>query len=83
MSSDYIVIGSQSCAYCVNAKKLLESKELSYEYLMMNELRGSEVAEYENIAGGQFRTVPQIFKREGETLAYVGGFTELAQTFRS
>jgi len=83
MSSDYIVIGSQSCPYCINAKKLLESKDMSYDYLMMNELKGSEVAVYENIAGGQFRTVPQIFKQEGENLTHVGGFTELAQSFRS
>jgi glutaredoxin len=80
--NDYLIIGSPSCGYCNNAKQLLESKGKSYNYVMMNELTSSEVTQYEATAGAPFRTVPQIFEIDGDDLKYVGGFSELAQSFR-
>lgn len=86
MASEYLMIGSAHCGYCRNAKQLLESKDIEYTYADMNEINGGDVAALEKIAGATsgFRTVPQIFKyKEGGGLDYIGGFTELAQSFKN
>jgi glutaredoxin 3 len=84
MASEYLMIGSPACGYCTNAKKLLESKEIEFTYANVNDINGADVAALEEVAGGPFRTVPQIFKyKKGGGLDYVGGYTELAQSFRN
>lgn len=73
----YIVIGTPTCGYCTQAKAVLESKELDYEYRCLTEVSPKEQDRLQDIAGKEFRTVPQIFVVEGETWCYVGGYTEL------
>lgn len=81
MSSQYIVIGKESCPYCTRAKDLLDSKNIEYTYRDFQQVNSADVAALEKIAGQEFRTVPQIFKyKEGGGLNYIGGYTELAQT---
>jgi glutaredoxin len=81
MSSQYIVIGKESCPYCTRAKNLLDSKNIEYTYRDFQQVNSADVAALEKIAGQEFRTVPQIFKyKEGGGLNYIGGYTELAQT---
>ena len=64
------------CPYCVMAKRLLDSKGLSYETI---DVTGDmEQRRWLMEASGQ-RTVPQIFI--GETS--IGGYTELAALNRS
>lgn len=65
-----IVWSKNDCAFCVQAKKLLESKGIEYEERNINNGWNREdlLAAVPNA-----RTVPQIFL-EGEL---VGGFTEL------
>jgi glutaredoxin len=82
MASQYIVIGKESCPFCSRAKQLLESKEIEYTYRDVQQVNSADVAALEEIAGAEFRTVPQIFKyKEGGGLDYIGGFTELQGTF--
>ena len=57
----YEIYGSDSCAYCTQAINLLEAKGLEYNYIDFRELSGNMQTELMNIAGHQFRTVPQIF----------------------
>ena len=73
----YIVIGTPVCGYCTQAKAVLERKELDYEYRCLTEVSPKEQDRLQDIAGKEFRTVPQIFVVEGETWCYVGGYTEL------
>lgn len=81
MSSQYIVIGKESCPYCTRAKDLLDSKNIEYTYRDFQQVNSADVAALEKIADQEFRTVPQIFKyKEGGGLDYIGGYTELAQT---
>ena len=81
MASEYIVIGKESCPFCTRAKALLESKGIEYTYRDVQQVNSADVAALEKIAGGEFLTVPQIFKyKQGGGLDYIGGFTELAQT---
>lgn len=65
-----IVYSKENCPYCVFAKQLLESKDISYEEvrvdLDLNKLN-------EMIEHSQRRTVPQIFIND----QHVGGFDDL------
>ena len=82
MAAEYIVIGKASCPFCTRAKSLLDSKGIEYTYRDVQEVNSADVAALEKIAGGEFRTVPQIFKyKPGGGLDYIGGFTDLDATF--
>lgn len=62
----------KSCAYCAQAKQLLQRKGLAYEEIDL----GSDTDIEANLtAQTGFRTVPQIFINE----RFVGGFTDLAK----
>jgi glutaredoxin 3 len=62
----------KSCAYCAQAKQLLQRKGLAYEEIDL----GSDPDIEANLAAQTgFRTVPQIFINE----RFVGGFTDLAK----
>ena len=85
----YEIYGSESCGYCTQAKQLLEAKGLEYEYFDFRQLSDDMQKELMNIAGHQFRTVPQIFieqqdeRFENERVrkrTYVGGFTQLKES---
>ena len=73
----YIIYGTASCAYCVEAKKLLEREDKDYTYSDIAVLTNTERDNIQEIAGMVFRTVPQIFKLVGNEMIYVGGYTDL------
>lgn len=82
MSIQYIIIGKPGCPYCTRAKDLLESKNIGFTYRDIQQVNSGDIAKLERIAGGDFYTVPQIFKyKQGGGLDYVGGYTELRESF--
>jgi glutaredoxin 3 len=60
-----------NCPFCVRAKNLLKSKNISFEEINLDG-KDEELKALRERTG--FRTVPQIFVGE----EFVGGFTELA-----
>lgn len=66
------VYSADWCPYCTRAKKLLQSKNIEFEEINVDEKPGlrEEIVQ----KTGQ-KTIPQIFIK-GE---FIGGFTELAQ----
>ena len=62
---------TQSCPFCVRAKRLLEKKGVEYEELRVD-LKPELIAESVEKSGG-LRTVPQIFVGD----YHVGGCDEL------
>lgn len=79
--SNYTIYSSAGCGYCIQAKRLLESKDIEFEYIDITELDNADKAHLMEIAGIPFRTVPQIFKtNEDGNLEYVGGFTQLKES---
>lgn len=76
--SKYVIYSSVGCGFCIQAKRLLESKDIPFDYIDITEIDASEKAQLQETAGIQFRTVPQIFQvNDNDQLTYVGGFTEL------
>ncbi|MDA9591674.1 glutaredoxin 3 [Pelagibacteraceae bacterium] len=72
MTNKIIVYTSDNCAFCVQAKKLLQSKGLDFDALNIqrDENLRSEMLEKSN----GMRTVPQIFIND----THVGGYSELS-----
>jgi len=64
---------SSTCGYCKQAKKLLESKDVTYDEKVVD-ANPQVIAEAVKRSGGK-RTVPQIFIN-GQ---HVGGYDELAE----
>ncbi|MBI3542760.1 MAG: glutaredoxin 3 [Deltaproteobacteria bacterium] len=61
------------CPYCVAAKKLLQSKGLAFEEVLVAEDDNATWKRLEKETG--YKTMPQIFVGE----KFVGGYTELAK----
>lgn len=76
----YVIFGTVTCGYCTNAKEILETAGIDYNYTNIHSLNESEKENLMSIAGQRFQTVPQIFKRGQDGLVYVGGFKELKDT---
>ncbi len=60
------------CPYCVKAKSLLKSKNLSFQEIDISDNQEERIALVEK-SGGR-KTVPQIFIGE----AHIGGYDDLA-----
>lgn len=75
----YVVYGTPGCGFCIQAKRLLEQKEIPFDYMDLRDVTTDEQHMLMEIAGKVFRTVPQIFKERTDGMYYVGGFTELKE----
>ena len=82
----YEVYGTKSCIYCKQAVSLLETKKLNYKYFDLNDVSSDVQKQLINVAGHQFRTVPQIFTEQHDDRfenkrvrkrTYIGGYNDL------
>ena len=71
MSNNIIVYSSNFCNYCVQAKKLLEKLNLSYNEINIQNF--PEKRDEMLLKSNGKRTVPQIFFKN----LHIGGFEEL------
>ena len=71
------IYGKAGCGYCLEAKRLLDRLEIPYKYLDISFMDEQDKEVLQDIAGIQFRTVPQIFTLDGNDMQYVGGYKEL------
>ena len=69
------IYSKANCAYCVQAKALLDSKNIQFIELRVDQDQTAR----EFIVGLGHRTVPQIFKDD----QHIGGYTELRQFLES
>jgi glutaredoxin 3 len=65
-----VVYSSDHCAYCVRAKRLLDSKGIAYDLLRVDR---DPALRHEMVRRSQRHSVPQIFIGDH----YAGGFDEL------
>ena len=77
----YTIYGKTGCAACIQAKQLLETKGLEYEYVLLG--LNYSLDEFYNVAPKTHRTFPMItklVKYDGvEMEEYIGGLTELKE----
>ena len=72
MSTQVKIYTMQNCPYCVQAKKLLQARNIAFEESLVLRENTAEWDRLYKLSG--MRTMPQIFA--GERL--IGGYTELA-----
>lgn len=71
--ADVIIYSSGFCPYCSWAKKMLESKDVAYSEIRIDQVGGAQ-QEMLSKSDGQM-TVPQIFVGE----YHVGGYTDMVK----
>ncbi|MBT5735470.1 MAG: glutaredoxin [Euryarchaeota archaeon] len=71
--TDFLIYTGNFCGYCNAAKRLLESKKLSFTEYNFDQHSGLR---QEIVAATGHRTVPVIFDLRGDNVTYVGGFDE-------
>lgn len=73
------IFTSQSCPYCIKAKKLLQILNLKYDEYDVSDNFEGVVAELERRFGEKIMTIPQIIIND----KYVGGFDDLNALYKS
>jgi glutaredoxin len=73
----YKVYGKEWCIYCDRAKKLLESKNISYTYFDI--VKDDDARHWSLERAGGRRTVPIIFDENDNC---IGGFDELREVLK-
>ena len=66
-----VLYSADWCPFCVRAKRLLESKGISFEEINVDQHPGERQRIMEKTG---MRTIPQIFIND----EFIGGYTELA-----
>lgn len=74
--ADIIVYSTRVCGYCLRAKQLLQSRNLAFTEILIDQ---DPVARKTMEERAGRRTVPQIFIHD----QHIGGFEELAALARS
>ena len=75
MKTKVIVYTGPNCGYCVQAKNLLNQRNIEFEEKPIAE--GTNLNEMLTLSGGM-STVPQIFFNE----RHIGGYTELREELK-
>ena len=72
--SDFFIVSTNVCPYCVKAKRMLEGQDLSCNDINVEEFQGMRD---EVVALTGHRTVPVIFDTRGDEHIFVGGSDNL------
>lgn len=72
-TSSFTVYTKSNCRFCVMAKNLLQSKQLPYSEIHVDETNAERIR---NEFGSMIRTVPIVLDAKG---SLIGGYTHLAQ----
>ena len=75
----FIVYGKKKCVFCENAVKYLRNEGYDFRYFSMDE-KLEELSKIFTIYN--WRTVPMIFKVDGNIEQFVGGYDDLIKTMQ-
>ena len=78
----YEVYGTKGCRFCIEAARLLDRRELDYTYTDISLLTEHDKEKLQKAANKRFMSVPQLFLTTEEGLEYIGGYTELLESFK-
>jgi glutaredoxin 3 len=70
---EVIIYSSAFCPYCTWAKKMLESKQVDYKEIRIDQVEGAQQEMLSRSSG--MMTVPQIFIGD----FHVGGYTDMVK----
>ena len=77
----YILFIKETCPFCVSAVNLLGEKDLHYNTVTFGSDQLEILEEMKNAYG--WATVPMVFKRDGNQIEFIGGYTDLKDHLQS
>jgi len=77
----YILFIKKECPYCVKAQALLDEKEIIYKAVNFSLEQDKILSEIKKAY--DWATVPLVFRREGQKIELIGGYTELLKSFEN
>lgn len=77
----FILFIRSECPYCIKAEQLLESKNIPYNTVSFDDSNQKALNEIKEAY--DWSTVPIIFKKVGDVMTFVGGYTDLAENLKN
>ena len=77
--ADFVVYSTTFCPYCVAVKRLLDSKNLTYDEINFDHEPG---ARNDVVVETGHRTVPVVIDNRGDNPMFIGGFNETQRYLR-
>ena len=71
----WLIIGKESCPYCINAKNLAIRNKLDFRFIEISDLSSKELKALKNVSN----TIPIILKKTNGNFKNIGGFNELKE----
>jgi glutaredoxin len=76
----YILFTKKSCPFCTKAVDFLEQTKADYSEVVFDQDQEQKVLQ-EIKDAYEWSTVPMIFSREGNSIKFIGGYTDLVELF--
>ena len=76
MDTKYILYVRTDCPFCVKASELLKEKGLNFSTLDLK-TRPKVLQEMKSIY--EWNTVPMVFRKNGNQIEFIGGFSDLSE----
>tara|TARA_B100000131_G_scaffold278672_1_gene283352 strand:- start:2883 stop:3131 length:249 start_codon:yes stop_codon:yes gene_type:complete len=70
----YIIFSKPGCPFCVSAVQLMQERDLEFGEVVFEPEQENILAEIKKVH--DWRTVPMIFKRVGNDVKFIGGYTD-------
>ena len=71
----YILFTKRECPFCIKALEFLEKVKADYREVVFEQGQEKVLQEIKN--AHEWKTVPMIFSREGASINFIGGYTDL------
>ena len=73
----YILFIKEECPYCTMATNLLKEKSLEYKLVVFEKSQEETLKQIKQVY--EWTTVPMIFCRQGSSIKFIGGYTDLVE----
>jgi|3_EtaG_2_1085321.scaffolds.fasta_scaffold186851_1 glutaredoxin len=79
MKENYIILVKDNCPFCINAVELIEKLDLPNKVVKFDKKQASLLEDFKTAY--DYKTVPMIFRRLGNDIKFLGGYSDLVEFF--
>tara|TARA_Y100000310_G_scaffold133860_1_gene132820 strand:+ start:338 stop:592 length:255 start_codon:yes stop_codon:yes gene_type:complete len=73
----FVVFIRRGCPFCINAENTLREKNKDFKIVDFNDDQITILKEIQDMYN--WKTVPMIFRREGNDIKFIGGYSDLVE----
>jgi len=73
----FVVFIRRDCPFCINAENTLREKNKDFKIVDFNDDQITILKEIQDMYN--WKTVPMIFRREGNDIKFIGGYSDLVE----